>query len=144
MDWMGAYEQKLKQDKPLEAFIVFIRAMDPMARLNPSWVLKMLLPRIMQKDDLSEIITQLPANLLEHKEVAKLDSTHSNYKQIKAKALILFGGKSPKSTKQALEKLRNVMSDSDLKEFKGLDHFGINKGEPALIAEAVRNFFSAD
>ena len=59
----------------------------------------------------------LPANLLEHKEVARLDGSYRNYQQITASVLLMFGGRSRlKWVDQSIEALSEILPSSDKKE----------------------------
>jgi len=139
--WADAYSQKLEHGKPDDAFIVFIKAMDPRSRINPNWLLRILLPRIMGKEAIEKTRRLLPSNLLEHKEVARLNDSYQNYSQITAQTLIMYGGKSPKITEQTLRQLATVLASPTVTKYPKLDHFGMDKGAPAQVADDIRAFF---
>jgi len=84
----------------------------------------------------------LPENLREHKEVAQLDSSYTNYREIAAGVLLMYGGKSDaKWVNMAMERLAAVLPQSETKEFPRLDHFGIDKRAPREVARAVSEYF---
>jgi pimeloyl-ACP methyl ester carboxylesterase len=141
ISWADEYSKKLGQNKPADAFIVFIKAMDPRARINPSWLLRILLPMIMGKKATEKTHRLLPSNLLEHKEVARLDGSYQNYSQISASTLIMYGGKSPKITEKTLRQLATVVPSVTVTTYPKLDHFGLDKGAPAQVANDIRTFF---
>lgn len=64
---------------------------------------------------------------------------------IEKPVLLLSGTKSQQFLLQAIEDLKNVFLDARHVELKGLDHSGSwnasRGGRPALVAEALRDFF---
>jgi pimeloyl-ACP methyl ester carboxylesterase len=143
MDWMQDYEKKLAEKKDLDAFIEFIRSMGPEAtRKVPRWYLKCLLPFILRGHERKQMFCLLPENLREHREVARLDNSYENYREITADVLLMYGGKSNTTwVKLAMERLAVVLPRSETKEFPKLDHFGIDKKAPREVARAVSAYF---
>jgi hypothetical protein len=75
------------------------------------------------------------------KEVAQLDSSYENYREISTDVLLMYGGKSnTKSVDMAMERLAEVLPRSETKEFPRLDHFGIDKKAPREVAKAVSEY----
>jgi pimeloyl-ACP methyl ester carboxylesterase len=144
MTWTAEYERKLREAKPLEAFIAFIKAMQPQARRTPGWLLKLILPRVLRRKRLDQITALLVANLREHREVERLDNSYANYAQVSARTLLMFGDKSPQRMTGVYRQLASVMPAVTLREFSGLDHFGINEGAPDVVGRALREFLLAD
>ena len=84
----------------------------------------------------------LPENLREHREVARLDNSYENYRDIPGEVLLMFGGKSQiKWVELAMERLAAVLPHSETKVFPKLDHFGIHKKAPREAAQSVADFF---
>ena len=84
----------------------------------------------------------LHENLREHQEVARLDSSYENYREITADVLLMYGGKSnTTSVNLAMERLAAVLPRSETQEFPRLDHFGIDKKTPQEVARAVSAYF---
>jgi pimeloyl-ACP methyl ester carboxylesterase len=140
MSWMAGYERKLREQKPLEAFIAFIKTMNPQSRHTPDWLLKLILPRVLGRRKWDQMCALLAANLREHQEVARLDNSFANYAQVSAESLLMFGGKSPKRMTSAYRRVTSAMPAATLREFPGLDHFGISEGAPEVVGRAVREF----
>jgi pimeloyl-ACP methyl ester carboxylesterase len=143
MRWAADYERKLQEGKPLEAFIAFVKGMNPQSRHTPAWLLKLILPRAIRRQKWDQMRPLLDANLREHREVARLDGSYANYTQVSAQTLLMFGGKSPKRVTSPYRLLASVMPAATLREFPGLDHFGVNEGAPQLVGRAVREFLLA-
>jgi pimeloyl-ACP methyl ester carboxylesterase len=75
MDWMAAYEQKLAEKKPFDAFVEFSRGTGPdRARRTPRWLMKLLIPLFLSSRERQRMLALLPQNLREHREIARLDS----------------------------------------------------------------------
>ena len=84
----------------------------------------------------------LPANLLEHKEVAKKDNSYKNYREVSAGVLLMFGGKSKLvGITKAIKVLLEVLPLAKPLEFPKLDHFGPDKTGPIDIAAKVTEYF---
>lgn len=140
IDWADAYQQKLRDGQLDDAFIVFTKAMNPQSRKTPNWLLKLILPRVLGKEGMEEARKQLPANLREHQEVARLDNSYGNYKEVTAQTLLLFGGKSPDSTRHTIDRLTQTLPSATTKEFPKLDHFGIDQKGSVEVAGTIRDF----
>ncbi len=66
MGWMAAYQRKLAEGKPLDAFATFSVAAGPTrARKTPIWLMKRLLPLFMGAQRRKQVFELLSANLLE-------------------------------------------------------------------------------
>lgn len=143
MDWMPGYEKKLAEKKYLDAFVEFSLGAGPdRARNTPPWLMKLLLPLFLSSRERKQMLGLLPENLREHKEVARLDSSYENYREITANVLLMYGGKSNATwVDMAMERLAAVLPRSETKEFPKLDHFGIDKKAPREVAKAVSAYF---
>lgn len=143
MDWMPGYEKKLTEKKYLDAFVEFARGINPESTGKaPPWLMKLLLPLFLSSHERKLMFGLLPENLREHREVARLDSSHENYREIAADVLLMYGGKVHSTWVDLLMKrLATTLPRSETKEFPKLDHFGIDKKAPQEVARAVRAFF---
>ena len=143
MDWMPAYEQKLAAKKYFDAFVEFSRGTGPdRARKTPHWLMKLLLPLFLRSHDRQQMLSLLPENLREHREVARLDSTYENYREIPADVLLMYGGKSDSRwVDTAMSRLAAVLPHSETREFPTLDHFGIDKKAPREVAAVASEYF---
>jgi pimeloyl-ACP methyl ester carboxylesterase len=143
MDWMPGYEKKLAEKKYLDAFVEFSLGVGPeRARNTPPWLMKLLLPLFLSSHERNLMLGLLPENLREHHEVARLDSSYENYREIAADVLLMYGGKSNTAwVDLSMERLAVVLPRSETKEFPKLDHFGIDKKAPREVAKAVSAYF---
>ena len=143
MDWMPGYEKKLAEKKYLDAFVEFSLGAGPeRARNTPPWLMKLLLPLFLSSHERNLMLGLLPENLREHREVARLDSSYENYREIAADVLLIYGGKSNTIwVDLAMGQLAVVLPRSETKEFPKLDHFGIDKKAPREVAQAVSAYF---
>jgi len=143
MGWMPGYQQKLAEQKYLDAFVEFAIGTGPdRGRNTPPWLMKLLLPLFMSSLERKERLSLLHESLREHQEVARLDSSYENYRAITADVLLMFGGKSASSwVNLAMERLAVVLPRSETREYPKLDHFGIDKKAPQEVARAVSTYF---
>lgn len=143
MGWMPGYQRKLAEKRRLDAFIEFSLGIGPdRARNTPPWLMKLMLPFFINAHERHTMLGLLPQNLREHQEVARLDSSYQRYREINADVLLMYGGKSgARWVNLAMERLPGVLACSATQAFPKLNHFGIDKQDPAAVAETVSAFF---
>jgi len=143
MDWIPAYKKALANHKYSDAFTEFVMATGPEgARKTPRWLMRLLLPLLMDSKERQQRLSLLPENLREHEEVGRLDNNYRNYRAISAPALLMYGGKADIDwVTPTMNKLAEVLPQSQLTKFPRLDHFGIDKGAPQEVAQAVSDYF---
>jgi pimeloyl-ACP methyl ester carboxylesterase len=143
MGWMPGYKQKLAKKDYAGAFVEFIIGLGPESiRKIPHWYMKLLLPFIMSSHERKQRLSLLHECLREHQEVARLDSSYANYREIAADVLLMYGGKSNASwVNLSMERLAAVLPRSETKEFPKLNHFGIDQKAPQEVARAVSAYF---
>ena len=143
MGWMPRYQQKLAEQKYLDAFVEFIRGMGPQyTRILPRWYMKLLIPLIMSPHERKQRLGLLHECLREHQEEARLDSSYENYREITADVLLMYGGKSKTTwVNLTMERLAAVLPRSETREFPQLDHFGIDQKAPQAVARVVSASF---
>lgn len=141
--WMPLCQQKLAEQKYLDAFVAFVLGLGPDSRRNtPPWLMKLLLLLFMNPQERKQRQTLLPESLREHQEVVRLDNSYENYRAITADVLLMYGGKSDSSAVNlTMERLAAVLPRSETQEFPKLDHFGIDKKAPREVARAVSTSF---
>jgi pimeloyl-ACP methyl ester carboxylesterase len=144
-DWMSAYQVHLDAENKLGAFIDFIRGMGPaFMKWIPDWWLRRLVPRMIGDSEWGKMAALLPGNLIEHKEVARLDNTYPNYREVSADVLLMSGGKGPGFRGEKLQIMSGVLAHCASKIFPKLDHFGPTHGAPFEVAQELKAFFSDD
>jgi len=143
MGWIPGYEKKLAEKKYLDAFVEFSLGVGPdRARNTPPWLMKLLIPLFLRTHERKLMLSLLSENLREHREVARLDSSSENYREIPADVLLMYGGKSQSNwVDLSMKRLAEILPRSETKEFPRLDHFGIDKKAPREVAEAVCAYF---
>jgi pimeloyl-ACP methyl ester carboxylesterase len=145
LEWTLAYERRLAQAKPLDAFAIFSVGAGPRrARSLPVWLMKLLAPVFIGAADRRRMFDLLPANLLEHQVIARLDSSYPGYRNVQAEVLVMHGGRSDLEWVVAATKaLSSVLPSVVVRGFPKLDHFGPAKTGPREVASAVGAFFSS-
>jgi len=143
MTWAPVYRQRLAERKYLDAFAEFSIAAGPQrARTTPRWMMRLVLLLMMRAEQRRKLYRLLPANLLEHQEVARLDNTYHNYREVSAPTLLMFGGRSGLTwVAPAIERLTEVLPASEPRAFPKLDHFGPDQKGPREVATAVKQYF---
>src|SRR5262249_29234239 len=138
-------ERKLPRHRALEAVVGCCAAVGPeRVQKTPSWAMKLGIRLLMRAERRESMLRLLPANLAEHREVARLDNTYENYREVAAPTLLMAGGRSGLEwVAPALERLSRVLPASELKTFPKLDHFGPDQHGPREVAQAVNAFFLA-
>ena len=144
MGWMPGYEKKLAEKKDIDAFVLFALAdAPPPLSKTPPWLMKLLMPLIFIRfPESRQMLGLLHENVREWREIARIDSSYENYREIEALVLLMYGGKSKsKAVNLAMERLAAILPHSETKEFPTLDHFGIERTAPREVARAVSDYF---
>jgi len=144
INWMPGYEKKLAEKKDVDAFVEFVLAdAPPRIQKTPPWLMKLLLLVLVNcTRSYRQMLGLLQQNLREWREMARLDSSCENYREIAGGVLLMYGGKSDsKAVTLAMERLAAILPRSETKEFPNLDHFGIERTAPREVAKEVSDFF---
>ena len=141
LDWVEQCTSELERGDGFGAFLTFIRGINPDATGKvPRWLLRLILPRAMGKQELAQKISLLPTTIAEHREAARLNDGYDQYRQISADVLLLTGrGGSKAVAGQALSALRGVLPGAAVHRFPALDHFGLET-KPDVVAPVVAAF----
>jgi hypothetical protein len=101
-----------------------------------------MLPLFVKKAKLQKLLTLLPENGREHREVGRSDNSYRTYGDISTSVLHMTGGKTSSRwvTIQA-EHLGAVIPHFQTHQFPALDHFGIDQKDPQVVAAYVAAFF---
>jgi len=143
-DWMPGYEKKLAEKREVDAFVEFVLAdAPPRIARTPPWLMKLLVTFLVSFSEwFRQMLGLLNQNLREWREIARLDSSYQNYREIAAGVLLMYGGKSDsKAVDLAMERLAATLPHSETREFPRLDHFGIERTAPREVAKAISDFF---
>ena len=141
MSWATPCREELDQEKYSDAFITFIRGVNPAMSRVPRWLFRIILWFMMKQDELQQKCTLLSTTIPEHAELARLNNTYNHYNEITAKVLLLVGKDTqPGSPGWSSTKLLPVLRDATCMSFPQLDHLGPEKA-PKDIAAAVSEFF---
>jgi pimeloyl-ACP methyl ester carboxylesterase len=142
--WMAGYEKKLAENKGLDALVEFTLA-DAPARLAklPPWLMKLLIRiTFIRSPQSRQMLNLLQQNMREWQEIARLDSTYENYRQITADVLLMYGGRSDSAAVDLVVTwLPSVLPSFEVKEFPRRDHFGIERTAPHEVAKVVGDYF---
>jgi len=142
IDWATAYQNHVAAGKPLDAFIDFIRGSGPaFMKMLPNWWLRLIMPMVIKGEEWDKTVALLPSNLIEHKEVARLDNTFQTYRDVSAKVLLMAGGKSPAFREKTLQTLSGVLPQSEIKICPKLDHFGPTGNRISEVAQVIKDYF---
>jgi hypothetical protein len=139
-------EKQLAKNKNLDALVDFALADAPRhLRNTPRWQMKlrMLLEFVIVRGS-RQMLTLLRQNAREWTEIARLDNSYRNYREITASVLLMYGGKSDSpAVDLVIERLPAIIPHIETKKFPKLDHFGIERTAPREIARAVSAYFQA-
>lgn len=142
--WAELCREQLTHNKYSDAFITFIRGVNPeMAGKTPKWLFKLIIPLALNKDERLHKYKLLAGTIREHKEAARLDNTYQHYREISARVLLMLGGREKgTSIERAGLKLAEVLPEAKLVRFPKFDHFGPEKKPGEVAAELRLYFFS--
>jgi pimeloyl-ACP methyl ester carboxylesterase len=143
LDWVERCRHELEHGDGFEAFLTFIRGINPeTSGKAPRWLLRLILPRAMGRRELAAKIALLPTTILEHQEAARLDDRYGAYVAVSADVLLL-AGKDVKRTGagRAAVELQHVLPDASFREFPKLGHFGA-EDKPGVVVPVISSFFN--
>jgi pimeloyl-ACP methyl ester carboxylesterase len=142
--WMPGFRRKLDEGRRVDAFVEFTLAdAPPRIRRIPAWLMKvMVILLISVSKQYRQMLSLLDQNLREWREIARLDNSYHNYREVNSDVLLMFGGRSDsKAVDLVVERLPGVLPHSQTVAFPKLDHFGIERTAPRDVAKAVGDYF---
>lgn len=145
--WLPRYEQLLDAGDSRGAFAHFVRQSGhapPIVQRLPLAYLRVVLRTVIRKREWRRMEPLLGANLVEHREVARLDGTLLGYSRITARCLLLWGTKSPRASTAPLRDLNEILANSTTEILEGLGHTAPEEADPARVARSVARFFGAN
>jgi pimeloyl-ACP methyl ester carboxylesterase len=142
MSWAQEFQGQLEQGRLGDAFITFIRGINPETTGKlPRWLLRIILWWFMKPEELERKYGLLSTIVPEHAEIARLDNTFLTYGEINARVMLLSGGDGERTaTGRVVKSLLAVLGDATFTFFPTLDHFGPEK-DPKQVAAVVAHFF---
>jgi pimeloyl-ACP methyl ester carboxylesterase len=144
VDWIDRARREAAAGADLEAFITFIRGVNPdQTGRVPRRLLRVILRRVIPPTELRQNLALMPQAISEHAEVGRFDGRLPDYREVAA-ATLLMRGKGRNTSRQAvaLARLAETIPRAEIMTFPKLDHFAPEKA-PAKIADAVLRFFAA-
>ena len=144
VDWIDRARQEVAAGAEFEAFITFIRGVNPeQTGRAPRWLLRLILKRAIGPAELRQNLALMPQAISEHEEVGRLDSQLTDYHEVAAPTLVMRGkGRDTGRQAVALARLAETIPGAETVAFPELDHFAPEK-KPGEIADAVLRFFAA-
>lgn len=141
--WMPKFEQELKQNNYISAFVTFFKGMrmgGVMGKI-PKPILKILFRLMAKGPDWQENI-KLLLTLPEEVHAGMIfDLGFDRYKQISALTLVITGTKSPDYLIKGAHELESNLPFKQSVSLEGLDHNAPDENAPEKIAQILNNFF---
>lgn len=143
-DWTGRASREITAGTDFEAFITFIRGVNPdQTGRVPRRLLRVMLKQAIPRAEMRQNLTVMPQVITEHGEVGRLDGRLADYRAVAAPALIMRGkGRDTSRQAAALAQLAETIPHAEAMTFPRLNHFAPEK-KPGKVAEAVLRFFAA-
>jgi pimeloyl-ACP methyl ester carboxylesterase len=144
VDWIDRARREVSQGANFEAFITFVRGVNPeqTGRL-PRRLLRFILRHAIPRAEMRQNLALMPQAISEHVEVGRFDGRLADYRDIAAATLITRGkGRDTARQAVALTRLAETIPRSETATFRTLDHFAPEK-KPGEIADVVLRFFAA-
>lgn len=141
--WMPEYERALAEGRRVDALVDFTLAdAPPPISRTPRWLMKLAMFLLLVRPQYRQMLDLLAQNLREWREIARLDGNCGDYREIAAGVLLMYGGRSnSRAVDLTAERLPRAVPDCEIREFPGLDHFGIERKAPREVAAAVADYF---
>lgn len=143
-DWTGRARGEVTAGADLEAFLTFIRGVNPdQTGRVPRPLLRIILKHAIPRAEMRQNLTVMPQVITEHGEVGRLDGRFADYREVAAATLIMRGkGRDTSRQSVALAQLAETIPHAETMTFPKLNHFAPEK-KPGKVAEAVLRFFAA-
>jgi pimeloyl-ACP methyl ester carboxylesterase len=142
--WTGRARREVTADAGFEAFITFVRGINPdQTGRVPRWLLRIILRWAIPRAELRQDLALMPQAISEHAEIGRLDERLADYREVSAATLIMRGKGSGTSRQAvALAQLAGTVPRAETMTFPDLGHFAPEK-KPGTIADAVLRFFAS-
>lgn len=142
--WIGQARRELAEGADFEAFVTFVRGVNPdQTGRVPRRLLRFILRRAIPRAELRQNLALMPQAIEEHVEVGRFDGRLDDYRDVGAATLVMRGkGRDGDRQALALARLAGTLPHAETATFPRLDHFAPEK-KPGEIADAVLRFFAA-
>ena len=143
-DWTGRARREVNAGADFEAFITFIRGVNPdQTGRVPRWLLRVILQCAIPRAEMRHNLTVMPQVITEHGEVGRLDGRLADYREVTAATLVMRGkGRDASRQAVALAQLAETIPHAETMTFPKLNHFAPEQ-QPGKVAEAALRFFAA-
>ena len=144
VDWIDRARREVAAGADFEAFITFIRGVNPdQTGRMPRWLLRLILRRALPRAELRQNLALMPQAISEHAVVGGLDGRLADYREVATATLIMRGkGRDTGRPAVALATLAETVPRAETMTFPKLDHFA-PEHKPDEIAGSVLGFFAA-
>ena len=144
VDWIDRARREVAAGADYEAFITFIRGVNPdQTGRMPRWLLRLILRRALPRAELRQNLALMPQAISEHAVVGGLDGRLTDYREVAAATLIMRGkARDTSRPAVALARLAETIPRAETMTFPKLDHFA-PEHKPDEIAGSVLGFFAA-
>jgi pimeloyl-ACP methyl ester carboxylesterase len=140
ISWAERCRSELDAERPLDAFVTFVRGMSPQsAGRLPRPILKSILRLAIRGPEREQKFRLLGGTIREHAEAARLDGTADRYRQITAQILLMSGTKSSGAA-NATTTLAEILGSARTTALERCDHFAPEK-KPELVAQHLKAAF---
>ena len=141
--WTGRARQEVSAGADFEAFITFVRGVNPgQTGRVPRRLLRVILQHAIPRAELRQNLALMPQAISEHTEIGRLDGRLADYREVLAATLIMRGmGCATGRQAVALARLAETIPHAETMTFPALGHFAPHKN-PGKIADAVLRFFA--
>lgn len=142
-DWTGRACREVTAGADFEAFLTFIRGVNPdQTGRVPRWLLRAILHHAIPRAEMRQNLMVMPEVIREHGEVGRLDGRFADYREVAAATLVMRGKGSGTSRQAvALAQLAETIPHTETMTFPKLNHLAPEK-KPGAIADAVLRFFA--
>jgi pimeloyl-ACP methyl ester carboxylesterase len=143
VQWVDRARREAAAGANFEAFITFVRGVDPNKTGRvPRSLLRVIVRRMFSEAELQQKLTLMPQAVNEYAEAGRLDARFADYRDVTAATLIMRGKTRINSRQDiAVTSLAETIPHSEARAFPELDHFAPER-QPDQVADAVLRFFA--
>ncbi|MEX5706881.1 MULTISPECIES: alpha/beta fold hydrolase [unclassified Parafrankia] len=144
LEWARRCQDELDRGRPRQAFITFVRGVNPETTGRvPRALLGLILAFAIRPAERRRKHALLGGTIREHQEAARVANQPDRYRAITTPTLLMAGRDSDDTAAgRATRQLAGILPRASLVTFGDLDHFGPERA-PRRVAAAVADFFAA-